>query len=112
MHQAPIGDGHCTPCLHRRLAAPLQAPGACDETYLEPHRRTRVARHRGRHREFCGAASAGGHTLNMPVILPLAEAATHLPARGSLIGLDLGTKTIGVASSDPDRKLATGVETI
>src|SRR5664280_808812 len=33
-------------------------------------------------------------------------------ARGSLIGLDLGTKTIGVASSDPDRKLATGVETI
>ena len=48
----------------------------------------------------------------MPVILPLAEAAAHLPARGSLIGLDLGTKTIGVAVSDPDRKLATGVETI
>src|SRR6476646_10249764 len=48
----------------------------------------------------------------MGVILPLAEAAGHLPARGALIGLDLGTKTIGVASSDPDRKLATGVETI
>ena len=48
----------------------------------------------------------------MPVILPLAEAAPHLPPRGILIGLDLGTKTIGVASSDPDRKLATGVETI
>src|SRR6267142_668753 len=32
--------------------------------------------------------------------------------RGSLIGLDLGTKTIGVAVSDPDRKLATGVETV
>ena len=29
-----------------------------------------------------------------------------------LIGLDLGTKTIGVAVSDPDRRLATGVETI
>ncbi len=29
-----------------------------------------------------------------------------------LIGLDLGTKTIGVAASDPERKLATGVETI
>ena len=48
----------------------------------------------------------------MPVILPLAEAAAHLPPRGILIGLDLGTKTIGVAASDPDRKLATGVETI
>lgn len=34
------------------------------------------------------------------------------PARGALIGLDLGTKTIGVAVSDPDRKLATGIETI
>jgi len=48
----------------------------------------------------------------MSVILPLAEAAAHFSARGSLIGLDLGTKTIGVAVSDPDRKLATGVETI
>ena len=48
----------------------------------------------------------------MAVILPLVEAAEQLPARGSLIGLDLGTKTIGVAASDPDRKLATGVETI
>src|SRR5262245_51478503 len=48
----------------------------------------------------------------MSVILPLAEAAVHLPARGALIGLDLGTKTIGVAASDPDRKLATAVETI
>jgi putative Holliday junction resolvase len=48
----------------------------------------------------------------MPVILPLVEAAAHWPARGALIGLDLGTKTIGVAVSDPDRKLATGVETI
>jgi putative Holliday junction resolvase len=46
------------------------------------------------------------------LVLPLVEAAEHLPARGALIGLDLGTKTIGVASSDPDRRLATGVETI
>lgn len=45
-------------------------------------------------------------------ILPLVEAAAIWPARGALIGLDLGTKTIGVAVSDPDRKLATGVETI
>jgi putative Holliday junction resolvase len=45
-------------------------------------------------------------------ILPLIEAAVLWPARGALIGLDLGTKTIGVAVSDPDRKLATGIETI
>jgi putative Holliday junction resolvase len=45
-------------------------------------------------------------------ILPLIEAVAHWPHRGALIGLDLGTKTIGVAVSDPDRKLATGVETV
>jgi putative Holliday junction resolvase len=46
------------------------------------------------------------------LILPLIEAATHWPERGALVGLDLGTKTIGVAVSNPDRRLATGVETI
>jgi putative Holliday junction resolvase len=46
------------------------------------------------------------------LILPLVEAAAHLPPRGALIGLDLGAKTIGIATSDPDRRLATGVETI
>jgi putative Holliday junction resolvase len=45
-------------------------------------------------------------------ILPLIEAAALLPARGALIGLDLGSKTIGVATSDPERRLASGVETI
>jgi putative Holliday junction resolvase len=45
-------------------------------------------------------------------VLPLAEVAALLPPRGTLIGLDLGTKTIGVAASDPDRRLATGVETV
>lgn len=45
-------------------------------------------------------------------ILSLSEAAQHLPVRGALIGLDLGTKTIGVATSDPDRRVATAVETI
>ena len=45
-------------------------------------------------------------------ILPLIDAVAHWPARGALIGLDLGTKTIGVAVSDPDRRLATAVETI
>jgi putative Holliday junction resolvase len=47
----------------------------------------------------------------MPV-LALVDAAVLLPARGALIGLDLGTKTIGVAASDPDRRLAAPVETI
>ncbi len=47
----------------------------------------------------------------MPVLM-LIEAAELLPARGALIGLDLGTKTIGVAVSDPDRRVAAPVETI
>ena len=47
----------------------------------------------------------------MPVFL-LTEAAALLPTRGALIGLDLGTKTIGVAVSDPDRRVAAPVETI
>jgi len=47
----------------------------------------------------------------MPV-LPLIDAAVLLPERGALIGLDLGSKTIGVASSDPDRRVAAPVETI
>jgi putative Holliday junction resolvase len=49
----------------------------------------------------------------MPAIVAgLVEAARHWPPRGALLGLDLGTKTIGVAASDPDRRLATAVETI
>ena len=47
----------------------------------------------------------------MPV-LALNEAAALLPARGALVGLDLGSKTIGVAVSDPDRRVAAPVETI
>jgi putative Holliday junction resolvase len=47
----------------------------------------------------------------MPV-LALADAAALLPERGALIGLDLGSKTIGVAASDPDRRIAAPVETI
>jgi putative holliday junction resolvase len=46
------------------------------------------------------------------LVLPLIDAAAHWPSRGALVGLDLGTKTIGVAVSDPDRRLAAGVETI
>jgi len=46
------------------------------------------------------------------LVLPLAEIASHLPHRGVLVGLDLGTKTIGVAACDADRRLAVGIETI
>src|SRR4030088_100861 len=55
-------------------------------------------------RMLCGAMPA--------LILPLIDATAHWPERGALVGLDLGTRTIGVAVSDPDRRLATGVETI
>lgn len=49
----------------------------------------------------------------MPALVcPLTDAVAVLPMRGALIGLDLGTKTIGVAVSDPDRVLAAGVETV
>ena len=47
----------------------------------------------------------------MPV-LALADATALLPDRGVLLGLDLGSKTIGVAASDPDRRVAAPVETI
>jgi putative holliday junction resolvase len=46
------------------------------------------------------------------MIASVADIAPHLPPRGALLGLDLGTKTIGVAASDPERRLATGVETV
>src|SRR5579859_4117894 len=56
---------------------------------------------------------AAWYALLMPaLILPLIDAVSHWPPRGALVGLDLGTKTIGVAVSDADRKLATGVGTI
>jgi len=45
-------------------------------------------------------------------VVSLIEAVALWPARGTLIGLDLGTKTIGVAASDPDRRLAAPVETV
>jgi putative holliday junction resolvase len=59
------------------------------------------------------ASAAACYASTMPaLVLPLVEAARHLPARGALIGLDLGSKTVGVAASDPDRRLAAAVETV
>jgi len=45
-------------------------------------------------------------------VLALADAAALLPERGVLLGLDLGAKTIGVAASDPDRRVAAPIEII
>ena len=44
--------------------------------------------------------------------LTLTELATTLPASGALIGLDLGTKTIGLAISDPGRRIASPLLTL
>ncbi|KRE16634.1 Holliday junction resolvase [Bosea sp. Root381] len=44
-------------------------------------------------------------------IVPL-EAFLTLPDRARLLGLDLGTKTIGLALSDVERQIATPLETI
>lgn len=47
----------------------------------------------------------------MPLLDPLGFAAA-LPARAGLLGLDPGSKRIGVAACDPDRCLASPVEVI
>ncbi|MDP3409663.1 Holliday junction resolvase RuvX [Bosea sp. (in: a-proteobacteria)] len=44
-------------------------------------------------------------------VVPL-EAFTTLPDHARLLGLDLGTKTIGLALSDVERQIATPLETI
>lgn len=47
----------------------------------------------------------------MPV-LPLADLKAGLPREGRLLGLDLGTKTIGLALSDVGRQVATPFDVI
>jgi putative holliday junction resolvase len=44
--------------------------------------------------------------------IPLKEALQSVPADKRLMGLDLGSKTIGVATSDRTRMIATPIETI
>lgn len=44
--------------------------------------------------------------------ISLEELAERLPGRGRLMGLDLGTKTIGLALSDVERRLASPLDTI
>ena len=51
--------------------------------------------------------------MNIPMILnSLTDLRDHLAEQRRLAGLDLGTKTIGVALSDPDLSIATPLETI
>lgn len=47
----------------------------------------------------------------MTNIVPL-ETLSALPPRQRLMGLDLGTKTIGLALSDIERRIATALETV
>ena len=53
------------------------------------------------------AAAATGRTTQ-----DIAEFGTLLPARGRLIGVDAGTKTLGLALSDVTRTIASPLETI
>ena len=46
------------------------------------------------------------------MLVSLEDLAARLPPRGRLMGVDLGTKTIGLALSDVERRLATPFDTI
>ena len=50
--------------------------------------------------------------MNRPGDLTIADLRGALPDEGALIGLDLGTKTIGLAISDPGRRIASPLLTI
>ena len=64
-----------------------------------------------------GVGLSGGHGLDhvssrpMP-ILPLPELPNILPPKSRLLGLDVGTKTIGLAISDPGLMVASPIDTI
>jgi putative Holliday junction resolvase len=47
-----------------------------------------------------------------PALLTLETLAPRLPAKARLIGVDLGAKTIGLALSDVERRVATPLRTI
>ena len=89
--------------------APAAAPSADTPTPTGCHKiRTRPRLERGRV-FFCALALASPRVLRQAMPAPVRRSPTSpplLPPRGALIGLDLGTKTIGVAASDPDRRLA------
>ena len=49
---------------------------------------------------------------NIDPLLDVAAFAAHLQGRGRLLGLDLGSKTIGVAISDSNWRIASAVDTV
>jgi putative holliday junction resolvase len=93
----------------------MAEPGDLHDVFLSRLGETKDRTRAGKINRGCFVGSQA-RMLNprcMPApVLPLAEIAPLLPKRGALIGLDLGTKTIGVAASDPDRRLASPVETV
>ena len=93
----------------------LAEPGAIDAMSGQLRAGERAGRglaRRHRNRRSLGHPHPPREGLMAAPIVAVADAGAHLPPRGSLLGLDVGTKTIGVATSDADRRLATGVETI
>jgi putative Holliday junction resolvase len=48
----------------------------------------------------------------MPNPIAIEDLASRLPAKGRLIGVDLGSKTIGLALSDVERRLASPLKTL
>ena len=60
----------------------------------------------------CGGLPTPDRSSMAAIIVEVSDAAATCRRAARLLGLDIGTKTIGVATSDADRRLATGVETI
>ncbi len=63
-------------------------------------------------RSFTGAAAESEAKRGMTEVLDIADLPPRLALRQRLIGVDLGTKTIGLALSDVERRIATPLETI
>jgi putative Holliday junction resolvase len=60
----------------------------------------------------CRVCQIGYRSTMATLDIPLQTAVQSLPAGKRIMGLDLGSKTIGVATSDLTRSIATPVETI
>lgn len=67
---------------------------------------------KNRARRFIVGRSRGSATGMTDEATPLEQIAAALPPKGRLMGLDLGTKTIGLALSDVERRLASPLDTI
>ena len=52
------------------------------------------------------------HAYFVMIYQTLVELSTNLPEKGRLLGLDVGSKTIGVAVSDSGLKVASSIKTI